>query len=172
MVAPDFSVKSISLRSGQTFILESSISIVEAALLKSVSLPYSCKTGRCSTCKCKVISGETKALVAEVGLTEIEKAEGWILSCVRTALTDLSLDVEDLGRDLPEAKTLPCRINSIDKLAPDVVRVMLRLPPTTDFSFIPGQYIDVIGLGGVRRSYSLANASFVAKQLELWSGQG
>lgn len=167
MVASDFSVKSISLRSGQTFILESSISILEAASLKSVSLPYSCKTGRCSTCKCKVISGETKALVAEVGLTEIEKAEGWILSCVRTALTDLSLDVEDLGRDLPEAKTLPCRINSIDKLAPDVVRVMLRLPPTTDFSFIPGQYIDVIGLGGVRRSYSLANASFVDKQLEL-----
>ena len=83
-------------------------------------------------------------------------------------MTDLSLDVEDLGGfALPEAKTLPCRINCIDKQAPDVVRVVLRLPPTTHFSFIPGQYIDVIGPGGVRRSYSLANACVADKQLEL-----
>ena len=131
-------------------------------------MSYSCKSGRCSTCKCKVIAGETKALQAEVGLSSADKAEGWILSCVRTAVTDLSLDVEDLGGVvLPQAKTLPCRINSIDKLAPDVVRVVLRLPPTAEFSFIPGQYIDVIGPNGARRSYSLANASFAGKQLEL-----
>lgn len=161
-------MQSISLRSGRTFSIESGVSILEGAARQSISLPYSCKSGRCSTCKCKVIAGETKALQEEVGLTAAEKADGWILSCVRTAVTDLSLDVEDLGGVvLPEAKTLPCRINSIEKLAPDVVRVVLRLPPTADFSFIPGQYIDVIGPGGVRRSYSLANASFADKQLEL-----
>jgi len=168
MGAPDFSMKSISLRSGRTFSIESKISILDAAARNSISLPYSCKTGRCSTCKCKVISGETEALQEEIGLSAAEKAQGWILSCVRTAITDLSLDVEDLGGvALPEAKTLPCRIDCIDKLAPDVVRVVLRLPPTTHFPFIPGQYIDVIGPGGVRRSYSLANTSFPDKQLEL-----
>lgn len=168
MVAPDFPVKSVSLRSGRTFSIESRSSILDAAARNSVSLPYSCKTGRCTTCKCKVITGETEALQEEIGLSAAEKAQGWILSCVRTAVTDLSLDIEDLsGVALPEAKTLPCRINSIDKLAPDVVHVVLRLPPTTDFSFLPGQYIDVIGPGGVRRSYSLANASIADKQLEL-----
>ncbi len=168
MVAPDFPVKSVSLRSGRTFSIESRSSILDAAARNSVSLPYSCKIGRCRTCKCKVITGETEALQEEIGLSAAEKAQGWVLSCVRTAVTNLSLDIEDLsGVALPEAKTLPCRINSIDKLAPDVVRVVLRLPPTTDFLFIPGQYIDVIGSGGVRRSYSLANASFTEKQLEL-----
>lgn len=158
----------ITLSSGKDFQSLDELSILESATQAQINLPYSCKTGRCSTCKCKVINGETKALVAEIGLTESEKAEGWILSCARSALTDLSLDLEDLGgAALPKAKTLPCRINSIDKLAPDVVRVMLRLPPTADFSFIPGQYVDVIGLGGIRRSYSLANASFIDKQLEL-----
>ena len=161
-------MKTITLSSGKTFNIESRVSILEAAERHAISLPYSCKTGRCSTCKCKVIAGETEALHEEVGLSPSEKADGWILSCVRTAVTDVSLDVEDLGGVvLPEAKTLPCRINSIDKLAPDVLRVVLRLPPTADFSFIPGQYIDVIGPGGVRRSYSLANASFADKQLEL-----
>jgi CDP-4-dehydro-6-deoxyglucose reductase len=161
-------MKSIHLRSGRTFHLDSKISILDAAALHSISLPYSCKTGRCSTCKCKVIEGETEALQEETGLTASEKAQGWILSCVRTALTDLNLDVEDLnGVNVPKSKTLPCRIALIDKLAPDVVRVLLRLPPTADFSFIPGQYIDVIGPGGMRRSYSLANASSEDKQLEL-----
>ncbi len=158
----------ISLPSGVNFTADDGISILNASLLASVLLPHTCKTGRCSTCKCKVIAGDTEALQEEVGLTAAEKEDGWILSCVRTAVTDLSLDVEDLGGVvLPEVKTLPCRINSIDKLAPDVVRVLLRLPPSAGFSFIPGQYIDVIGPGGVRRSYSLANASFADKQLEL-----
>jgi CDP-4-dehydro-6-deoxyglucose reductase len=78
------------------------------------------------------------------------------------------LEVDDLGGiDLPVPKTWPCRISEIKPLAPGVVRVLLRLPPTADFRFIPGQYIDVIGPNGIRRSYSLANANFSDKQLEL-----
>ena len=107
-------------------------------------------------------------LQSETGLTDAEKAEGWILSCVRSAQTDVTLEVEDLGNVvLPPNKTLPCRISSIDWLATDVIRVMLRLPPTAEFRSIPGQYIDVIGPGGVRRSYSLANANTSDKTLEL-----
>jgi CDP-4-dehydro-6-deoxyglucose reductase, E3 len=158
----------ITLSSGVSYSAEVDVSILNAASISGVSLPYSCKTGRCSTCKCKVFTGETKAIQEEIGLSASEKAEGLILTCVRTAVTDLSLDVEDLGGVvIPEARTLPCRINSSEKLAHDVIKVMLRLPPTADFSFIPGQYIDVIGPSGVRRSYSLANARIADNQLEL-----
>jgi CDP-4-dehydro-6-deoxyglucose reductase, E3 len=165
---PDQTMHTISLPSGKNFLMESGVSILDGAARQSISLPYSCKTGRCRTCKCKVIDGETEALQEEVGLSVTEKAEGWILSCVRTVLTDLSLDLEDLGElALPDHKTLPCRINSLDKVAPDVLRVMLRLPPTAEFKFIPGQYINLMRNGGVRRSYSLANSRFDGKQLEL-----
>jgi len=115
-----------------------------------------------------VISGNTSALQEELGLTAEEKSDGWILSCVRTAESDVALEVEDLGGAvLAPAKTFPCRISRIERFAPDVVGVRLRLPPTAEFSFIPGQYVDVIGPGGIRRSYSLANASFAEKSLEL-----
>lgn len=158
----------VKLSTGAEFPAVSGKSLVDAALLVGVTLPHSCKTGRCSTCKCKVLQGETTALQTETGLTYAEKAEGWILSCVRSAQTDVTLEVEDLGNVvLPPSKTLPCRISSIDRLATDVVRIMLRLPPTADFRSIPGQYIDVIGPGGVRRSYSLANANTADKTLEL-----
>jgi len=158
----------VTLSSGKSFQADEASSILDAAAQSLISLPYSCKTGRCSTCKCKVINGETRSLHPETGLTEQEKAEGWILSCVRTAETDVLLEVDvRSGVDLPTAKTWPCRISEIKPLAHDVVQVLLRLPPTADFRFIPGQYIDVIGPNGIRRSYSLANANFADKQLEL-----
>jgi CDP-4-dehydro-6-deoxyglucose reductase, E3 len=158
----------VTLTSGKNFESAQGASILDAATQRKIRIPYSCKTGRCSTCKCRVVAGETKALVAELGLTEIEKAEGWILSCARTATTDVVLEVEDLGDVLlPEARTQACRISSLEKLAPDVIKVVLRMPPNVALNFIPGQYIDVIGPGGIRRSYSLANAPKADNTLEL-----
>ena len=158
----------ITLKTGATFQADSGMTILDSAKEANVVLPYSCKTGRCSTCKCKIVSGTTAAHQPETGLTEQERAEGWILSCVRSAETDVTLEADDLGGvELPSVKTYPCRISQINRLAPDVAQVFLRLPPTADFHFIPGQYVDVIGPNGIRRSYSLANASCFEKQLEL-----
>ena len=158
----------VTLSSGKSFQAPDGVSIVDAATQANIALPYSCKTGRCSTCKCKVLIGTTRALRPETGLSEQEHAEGWVLSCARAADTDLVLEVDDLsGVELPRPKTWPCRIKEVIHLAPYVVKVILRLPPTEDFQFVPGQYIDIIGPNGIRRSYSLANSSFADKVLEL-----
>lgn len=158
----------IHLTSGQEFVAQSGVTILDAAASAGIALPYSCRTGRCSTCKALVQRGQTRPLTDETGLSTDEIKAGWILTCVRTAETDVELGMEDLGEiQLPQPKTLPCRIAELEKLAPDVLRVKLRLPPTSNFSFIPGQYIDVIGINGTRRSYSLANKSSSEKFLEL-----
>lgn len=167
-IRPQLTMLQITLTSGLSFAGMKGKSLLDAAAHAGVLLPYSCKTGRCSTCKCKVLSGQTQELHTETGLTEREKAEGWILSCVRSAATDLILEVDSLGEvELPPVKTLPCRISHLERLASDVIEVKLRLPPTAEFSFLPGQYIDVIGPNGIRRSYSLANSSVADKILEL-----
>jgi CDP-4-dehydro-6-deoxyglucose reductase, E3 len=158
----------IALTSGPHFETQPGSSILGAAAQARVALPYSCRTGRCSTCRCRVLSGTTTALYPETGLSDLEKSEGWILSCVRSAETDVVLEVDEFARDdMPVVRTLPCRIGQIQRLAENVVRIQLRLPPATEFAFIPGQYIEVIGPNGIRRSYSLANPSFADKVLEL-----
>ena len=159
-------MQTVTLCSGKSFTSTAGTSILDAGASAHVALPYSCKTGRCSTCKCKVTAGQTVALHPESGISEQEKADGWILSCVRAAVTDITIEVDDL-REMPPVKTLACRINSLERLTPDVVKVELRLPPTANFAFIPGQYIDVIGAGGMRRSYSLASADNSGHTLEL-----
>ena len=158
----------VQLNQNKSFFIDQGLTLLKGAEKAGVTIPYSCRNGRCSSCKCKLIRGRTQAIYDEYGLSVEEKREGWILSCVRTACSDIELTAEDLeGIVLPDALTLPARIHSLEKLAPDVLRVMLRLPPSVEVNFIPGQYIDVIGNGGIRRSYSLACAHAVDKHLEL-----
>jgi CDP-4-dehydro-6-deoxyglucose reductase, E3 len=159
---------SVQINLKQPFRIGEGQTILAAADAAGVNIPYSCRNGRCSSCKCKVIKGETRAINEEYGLSAKEKADGWILSCVRIANTELELEVEDLdGFDLPDATILPCRIQSIDAVAPDVLRVVMRLPPSAKFKFLPGQYIDVNGPGEIRRSYSLARAGEADQKLEI-----
>jgi CDP-4-dehydro-6-deoxyglucose reductase, E3 len=158
----------VRIPSGTQFDATREESILDAAHRANVTLPYSCKTGRCSTCKGRVAQGHTVALHDELGLTAEEKLAGWILTCVRTADSDVEIEIEDLGAMLmhPE-RTLACRIESMSRLAPDVLGVRLRLPPNAELAFHPGQYIDVIGHGGLRRSYSVANAPAADRHIEL-----
>lgn len=158
----------ISLPSHRSFEQHEGESILAAAARAGLTLPHSCRTGRCSTCKAKVLQGDSAALSDETGLQPSEREAGWVLTCVRSARGDLLLDVEDLGDlVLAPARMQPCRIQSIDRVAPDVLRVTLRLPPTVRLGHLAGQYIDLIGPGGVRRSYSVANAPRVDGTVEL-----
>lgn len=96
------------------------------------------------------------------------RAAGWLLTCVRAAASDVELDTQDLGDIvLHSVRMLACRIQALARLAPDVMKVILRVPPSADLAFHPGQYVDVIGHGGVRRSYSIANAHTSDKLIEL-----
>jgi CDP-4-dehydro-6-deoxyglucose reductase len=158
----------IKFTNGFVYEASSDFSILEGAIFHQYIIPYSCKTGRCGTCKCKLIDGDTKILVPELGLSEEEKLNGWILSCSRSAITDILLEVENYcDLDLPKPKTYPCKINSLEALSASVIKVVLRLPPNVNFSFFAGQYVDIIGLSGIRRSYSLARASNSFGTIEL-----
>ncbi|MEH6607785.1 MAG: FAD-binding oxidoreductase [Halioglobus sp.] len=158
----------IRTKSGLEFLQLNGKSILSSAESEGLQLSYSCRVGRCSSCKCKVLGGETIALSDELGLSESEKSEGWILSCVRAAASELFLELEDLGSDrLPESKTFPCRISQLEKLSDDVINVVLRLPPGRAFEFFAGQHLEVIGKDRLRRSYSIANAMRSDNQIEL-----
>ena len=154
--------------SGRRFDSEAGETLLDAALRQGIALEHSCRTGRCSTCKSRVLSGQSVALHEELGLAAADRAEGWVLSCVRSASTDLVIEATDLGdMQLYPARTWPCRVQAIEVLAEDVLKIVLRLPPSSDFACHPGQYVDVFGPGGVRRSYSVANAIGADKLAEL-----
>ncbi|MCP8466442.1 phenylacetate-CoA oxygenase/reductase subunit PaaK [Pseudomonas sp. ZM23] len=73
-----------------------SISILDAGNAQGAELPYSCKAGVCSTCKCKVVEGEVE-MDSNFALEDYEVAAGYVLSCQCFPLTDkVVLDFDQL----------------------------------------------------------------------------
>jgi CDP-4-dehydro-6-deoxyglucose reductase len=156
-------VSVITLSNGKQFNAQDGETVLDAALRGGVVLEHSCRTGRCGSCKGHLQSGDTAPVHEQTGLSPQEQADGWILTCARTPTTDLTLEVDDLGGlQLYPAKTVPCRIQQLEALSADVVKVTLRLPPNQALSYHAGQYVDVIGFNGLRRSYSIANVTSAA----------
>jgi CDP-4-dehydro-6-deoxyglucose reductase, E3 len=158
----------IQLSNNKVFFDDDNKSILDSALAADIMLEHSCRTGKCGVCKTQVLSGSTEILQAETSLTSDLLEKGYILTCCRRASSDLVLDTEDLG-DLAKLKTLtlPARIDSMSLLADDVIQVFLRLPPNNGLQILSGQYVDVIGPGGLRRSYSIANDFSKGGKIEL-----
>ncbi len=70
------------------------------------------------------------------------------------------------GQDIA-VRTLPCRVERRELLAPDVMRLFLKLPNTERLQFLAGQYVDILLADGRRRGFSLANPPHADDFLEL-----
>ena len=149
----------VSLANGKQFSSTPGEKLLDAAERSGLVLPHSCRSGRCSACKCRPLSGSSTPLSSELGLSIQEREDGWILSCVRAASSDLELDINDLGRFTPFAvKTTPCKIHALERWSSDFLRVFLRFPPRVDLKYFAGQYVNLTMSTGGKRSYSIANA--------------
>jgi ring-1,2-phenylacetyl-CoA epoxidase subunit PaaE len=71
--------------------------ILDAALRQGIELPYSCKGGVCSTCRCKLVEGEVD-MDANFALEDYEVAQGFVLACQSYPMTDrVTLDFEHIS---------------------------------------------------------------------------
>lgn len=158
----------ISLKNNKYFYCNEDTTIFEAAKKSQILLEHSCLTARCRSCVVKIISGKTVDLEKELVLSKEEKKQNFILSCNAKPLSNLKLDIEDLGGvELYDKKIVPAKINSIEKVTNDVIKVVFRLPPTSILQFNSGQYVNLIK-GNLSRSYSIANKSNKNNQLEFF----
>ena len=155
--------------SGHQFTVAEGETLLAAALDAGFALPYGCRNGACGACKGKVASGVVDHGIHQAGaLTDAEKAQGLALFCCATAKSDIAIEVKEVGaaKDIP-VKTLPCRVERMEKLAEDVMAVWLKLPSNERLQFLPGQYLDFLLKDGTRRSFSMANAPESDELLEL-----
>lgn len=155
--------------SGRQFSVEPEETILEAGLRHGVVLPYGCKNGACGSCRALVKEGQiVQGPHQPQALRADDQTRGHALLCCATASSDLVIEARVVAAagDIPVRK-MPCRIASIERLAPDVARVMLQLPANERLQYLAGQYIELILRDGVRRSYSMACAPHAAEQLEL-----
>ena len=158
----------IKLKNNKTFTCDKDTTIFEAAERNNINLEHSCLSSRCRSCIVKVLSGYTVNKEDELVLTQEDKKNNFVLSCNAKPLSDIELDIEDLGGiKLFEKKIIPSKIRVIEKLTYDVLKIVLRLPPNSNFNFNSGQYVNIIK-GNITRSYSIGNCSDHKNQLEFF----
>lgn len=155
--------------SGHQFTANEGETILDAAMRAGYNLPYSCRNGACGSCKGNVLEGTVDyGNHSANALSETDKAAGKALFCCAVPQGDVTLEVREVAgaKDIV-ARTLPCRVQSIDKPADDVAVLSLKLPTNERLQFMAGQYIDILMKDGKRRSFSLANAPHDDEFLQL-----
>ncbi|MFT4103326.1 MAG: CDP-6-deoxy-delta-3,4-glucoseen reductase [Burkholderiaceae bacterium] len=154
--------------SGRQFDADDEQTVLESALQQSVLLPYGCKTGACGSCKCRVVSGEVEqGPHAASALRPEEAASGYVLLCCAYPRSDLAIEARVVMAGDIQIRKMPCRIASLQRVAPDVIIVKLQLPANETLRYLAGQYLEFVLRDGTRRSYSMAGAPQQAQQIEL-----
>lgn len=146
--------------SNHAFAVNDGETILEAALREGFVIAYGCRNGACGTCKGRVIVGSVDyGKYQEHALPETDRRLGMALFCQARPLGDITIECREIGavRDI-QVRTLPCRVQRMERLAPDVMLLELKLPANERLQFLAGQYIDILLKDGTRRSLSMANA--------------
>jgi CDP-4-dehydro-6-deoxyglucose reductase, E3 len=141
-----------SARAGET--------ILEAGLRAGLALPYDCRAGGCGVCKCTVLNGRVDpGPYQRAALTDAMRAQGQVLMCCAVPQEDVELEVEGVA-SLTEAaapKRWHARVQLMERLSPDLMRLHLVLPVGERIVFTAGQYINIVLDDGAKRAFSFAN---------------
>ena len=155
--------------SGHEFSIEEHETVLEAALRQGIGLPYGCRNGACGKCAGELIFGQIKYDKDVLkGVAKALAGEGKTLFCQAKACSDLEIKVMEITRSQEvEVKTLPCRVEKLELLTHDIMKVKLKLPENERMQFLAGQYIEIILKDGKRRAFSIANAPHDDELIEL-----
>jgi NAD(P)H-flavin reductase len=151
----------VAVREGET--------ILDAGLRDGVSLPFECRNGGCGQCKATLAYGSVDyGAYQPDALSEAERAAGRLLTCAAKPLGDI--EIEYLPAKAPgniRARTWSATVESLDNLAPKVMRVVLKLDGGERIAFYAGQYINILLEDGPKRSFSFATAPQIDDRIEL-----
>ncbi|MBM3342528.1 MAG: CDP-6-deoxy-delta-3,4-glucoseen reductase [Betaproteobacteria bacterium] len=155
--------------SNHTFSVSGDETILDGALREGFHIAYGCRDGACGSCKGKLLEGRVEyGEYSDTALTDEDKENGYALFCQAKPLSDVIIECREISaiKDIP-VRVLPCRVQKLEKLAPDVMMIHLRLPANERLQFLAGQYIDILTKAGLRRSLSLANPPHDDAMLQL-----
>ena len=159
LVRPDNRI--LAIREGET--------ILDAGLREGLPFPYECRNGGCGKCKATLAYGAVDyGAYQRDSLSDAERAAGKLLLCCATPRSDIEIEYEPTAAPggVP-ARVWSAAVESMDKLAPDVMRVMLKLEGREPIEFYAGQYINILLEDGAKRAFSFATAPQVSDRIEL-----
>ncbi|HJU28412.1 MAG TPA: 2Fe-2S iron-sulfur cluster-binding protein, partial [Candidatus Binataceae bacterium] len=136
--------------------------VLDAALRQGVPLVHQCRSGSCSTCIARLISGDVAMAPGRAtSLLAIEAAEGKRLLCSSHALADSVVRLHYPASLIYQNEPRICAaaVTALEWPAASVAKLTLELSTDAVFDFRGGQYVRIRTTGGEWRSYSMATTA-------------
>ncbi|MGI9302361.1 MAG: 2Fe-2S iron-sulfur cluster-binding protein [Gammaproteobacteria bacterium] len=156
------------LPSQHQFLVESTDTLLDAALRSGIAVDYGCSNGSCGACKVKLESGEIKRVRHhDYALREAQRSGGYFLLCAYTAACDLVLETVEAesSADIPWQE-ITARLKKIEELADDIALLRVQTPRTDRLRFLAGQQIELELGNGIARTYPIASCPCDDRNIE------
>lgn len=136
--------------------------LLDQVLSQGLRVNYSCRRGDCGQCVGTLLEGRVDP--QDPAKAFLRDADVYL--CNALPRSDLTIRLP-YSPETAHVKVLrtPCKIHELTRLSEDVLEVSLRLPPSVEFRYVPGQYLRLTNKDRVSRSYSLAQAPALDKLL-------
>lgn len=134
--------------------------LLKALTDRQIPISYSCLSGRCGTCRCRVVSGDVQEAAGVEYRHHDEGAdEGshdrYVLACQSTVQGDCEIELPEVDEVVVHpAKILKATVLAIEPLTHDIRRLVLK--PAKPLGFSPGQYATLQFTPAHIRPYSMA----------------
>lgn len=156
-------VRSLEVAAGRT--------ILDAGLEEGFPLLHQCRSGSCSSCIAKLVHGNAERSAGSSStLLRSEYEAGQRLLCQTEAVSDCAFDLSyesAVGAAAP--KQVRAFVNSVERIASNVVKLTLELADGDWLSFLPGQFVQIAVPGSdTVRSYSPASTPAALPILEFF----
>lgn len=148
-------------QAGRSITVPENVTLLEAALAAGIAYPHGCRSGRCGSCKSRLVRGEVDLLDhSRFALSDEDKAQGLILACRAIPTTDGVVAWLGGDEEIPAhpSRLLQCRVSAIETLTHDIKLVRLALDADEPLAFSAGQYARLTFAGAPTRDYSMASA--------------
>jgi len=133
--------------------------ILDSGIEQGAPFAYSCRSGNCGTCKCRLLSGDVEmSPYSEFALSDQEKDQGYILACRAVPWEDCEIELlEDDEIAVHPQRRLACSVVSIAELTHDIRELRLKIESGGPYTFTPGQYASVKFDDLPARDFSMAS---------------
>ncbi len=131
------------------------VNLLDALRAAQIPMSYSCLSGRCGICRCRVLDGE----VLDGGREQqrpLDGMDGAVLACQTYVTEPCTIEVPAPEEAVVhQARSAKATVVAIEPLAADVRR--LRIKVAKPIAFSPGQYMQIAFTPTHVRPYSMAN---------------
>lgn len=133
---------------------EPGTNLLKALQDAQVPMSYSCMSGRCGTCRCRVLDGEVMEGAGEQQ-GPMDAGQGHVLACQTYLTAPCTIEIPEPDEVVVHpARIIKATVAAIEDLTHDIKRLLLR--PAKPIEFSPGQYVQLQFSPDHARPYSMA----------------